>query len=51
MKPLPRTEDPLVLRTDLSDQSAWEKIVRQPESLTATLGPPCNSSMTRRARA
>ena len=26
MKPLPVTENPLVLRTDLSNQSAWERI-------------------------
>ena len=33
MKPLPETEDPLVLRTDFSDQAAWEAIcaaVREP---------------------
>ena len=28
MKPLPKTENPLVLRTDFSDQSAWERICR-----------------------
>jgi hypothetical protein len=27
MKNLPATEDPLVLRTDFSDQSAWEAVV------------------------
>ena len=26
MKPIPRTENPLVLRTDFSDQAAWEAI-------------------------
>ena len=26
MKPLPNTENPLVLRTDFTDQSAWEAI-------------------------
>jgi hypothetical protein len=33
MKPLPETEDPLVLRTDFSDQAAWETIcatIREP---------------------
>jgi len=33
MRPLPKTEDPLVVRTDFSDQSAWVKIcaaVREP---------------------
>ncbi len=33
MKPLPETENPLVVRTDFSDQSAWERIcgaVRKP---------------------
>ncbi len=33
MKPIPETENPLVLRTDFSDQAAWEKIcaaIRRP---------------------
>jgi hypothetical protein len=33
MKPIPQTEQPVVLRTDFSDQAAWEAIctaVRQP---------------------
>ncbi len=35
MKLLPRTEDPLVLRTDYSNQAVWEKIsaiIRRPVS-------------------
>ncbi len=33
MKPIPETENPLVLRTDFSDQAAWERIgaaIREP---------------------
>jgi hypothetical protein len=33
MKPIPNTENPLVIRTDFSDQSAWEairKLIQKP---------------------